>query len=116
MRRVIHDGILDYVIFVRRYTVQFFARWLLGETIRNRHDRLFFERYLSRWPHVDLRGKAKEKEKRRHEVARGASLIYSGPELMYGSLLDVVGAFHSAASRRETRDNLGSDQRLCATL
>lgn len=30
---------------------------------------------------------------------------------MYGPLLDVVGAFHSAASLAETRDNLASDQR-----
>lgn len=43
--------------------------------------------------------------------SRRAPLIYSGRELMYGPLLDVVGAFHSAASLAETRDNLASDQR-----
>lgn len=32
-----------------------------------------------------------------------APLIYSGRELMYGPLLDVVGTFHSAASRRDKR-------------
>jgi hypothetical protein len=35
--------------------------------------------------------------------SRGAALIYSGRGLMYGLLLDVVGAFHSAASRRDKR-------------
>lgn len=49
-------------------------------------------------------------EKRARRVAGGklggslmAPLIYSGRELMYGPLLDVVGTFHSAASRRDKR-------------
>lgn len=63
--------------------------------------------------HLSLRARVYERpyaEKRAGGVAGGklggslmAPLIYSDRELMYGPLLDVVGTFHSAASRRDKR-------------
>lgn len=97
----------DY-IFIRRVKVVFravhFAEQSLqkGKRARAGYVRLFRERTLIMAACLVYETYA-ERSRRGTGGSRRARLIYSGRELMYSPLLDVVGAFHSAASRRDKR-------------